>query len=403
MRMRSARAAIGAVAVMAGLAACASTDVTAIGPSAFQPETDEQTLWSDAARIDEELGRQEVVYDDPALEQYLAAVVTRLFPEGLAGQTAPVRVRVLRDPYRNAFALPNGSVYVHGGLLTMVENEAQLATVLGHELAHFTGRHALRRQRTAENRALAMQVVFGVLAVATAATGDANAVRAMLQLGEALSPTLVEVQVNGYSRDLEREADAQGFARVRAAGYDPREAPKVFTALQADASEAGIEEPFVFGSHPRLAERLASYEALLGEGEPAPSGRVAEAEFAAAVERVRLETARQDLEMGRITRARHALERLLAFNPSNARAHLLLGDVWRRDGDPLAARRAYEQAAALDLTFPAPHRELGLLLRSGDDAPAARDALRRFLELAPAAPDRPIIERYLRDLGGAPP
>lgn len=394
-----ATASVWALALLAG---CAATELAPIRGAGFQPDADEQQLWDTARRVDEALRERDALYDDAALETYLDGVMARLAPE-LAGGSGAVHAQVLRDPYLNAFALPNGSIYLHTGLLASIDNEAQLATILAHELVHYSERHAIERQHAAENRALTMQVVFGVLAVAAAgASGDANAARAMLDLGRAVAPTIVAVQVTGYSRDLEREADAQGFDRLVAAGYDPREATKVFALLQADAAESKVEEPFFFGSHPRLAERVESYQALLAD-RPDATGATGAAAYGAAVAQLRLDNARSDIAMGRTERARHAIARHLDTRPQSAPGLFLLGEAARRAGDADAARRAYEAAAAADGAYAPPHRELGLLCRTSGDATGARAAFGRYLALAPAAADRPIIEAYIDEADGGSP
>lgn len=392
-----------ASSALLALVGCASTDLAAIRQPGFQPEADERELWSGSDKLDARLRDRGVLYEDAALQQYLHDVLARLAP-ALGGAAGPLHVAVLRDPYLNAFALPNGSLYVHSGLLASLDNEAQLATVLGHELAHYTDRHALARQRTAQNKATAMQVVFGVLAVAVAASGDANAVRAMLDLGRQVTPALVETQVNGYARDQERAADTRGFELMTAAGYDPVEAVKVFALLQADATDGGIEEPFYFGSHPRLAERQASYEDLLRQ-HAAPGGaarRVGQPEFGAAVAALQIDNAKMDLQMGRANRARRTLERHLVVQPRHAEAIFLLGEAHRRGNDLSAARRAFEHAASVDATLAAPHRELGLLLRAAGDQAGARAAFARYVELAPTAVDRGIVEAYIREAEAQP-
>jgi len=389
-----------AALLLVALAGCASTDPEAIRRTGFQPEEDEQELWSSSAEIDSVLRERGVLYDDPALQQYLDGVLARIAPE-VAGST---RVAVLRDPYLNAFALPNGSIYVHSGMLASIENEAQLATLLGHEVTHYTERHSLARQRLAENRTMAIQVVVGILAVAVAASGDANAVRAMLELGGSVTPSLVETQVSGYSRDLELEADAGGFTLMTAAGYDPREATRIFELLEADAIEAGGEEPFFYGSHPQLSERRESYRALLAQPDTARRAPdpLDQAAFAAAVAGLQLEAARADVAMGRAARARRTLDRHLAFKPDSAPAYFLMGEAYRRDDADDRARAAYERAAELDAAYALPHRELGLLRRAAGEQALARSAFERYLALAPTAADRPIIEAYMTDSGVGP-
>ncbi len=73
------------------------------------------------------------------------------------------KVKVVKDPFLNAFALPDGSIYFHTGLLARMENEAQLATVLGHEIAHFINRDSARQLRHRESRQTTARVVQAVL------------------------------------------------------------------------------------------------------------------------------------------------------------------------------------------------------------------------------------------------
>ena len=133
MALRALRHAVLALACC-GLA-CASTRVEPIKGTGFAPEEDERALWGKARKLDDELAKSRHLLPDVELEAYLDDVVARLL--AVSGSSAPPpRVRVMLDPYANAFALPNGSIYLHTGLLSPMENEAQLAPVLGHELTH---------------------------------------------------------------------------------------------------------------------------------------------------------------------------------------------------------------------------------------------------------------------------
>ena len=187
---------------LGGFIGCASTNVGAIRDDSFTPEQDEQALWQSADALDQYLDQHQVCYQDPQLQAYLEGVVTRLLPY-LGAQSRQVRVHVLKDPFLNAFTLPNGSLYIHTGLLAQMQNEAQLATVLGHELTHFIKRHALKQQHMEHNRLVLANVLAGVIA---ATSGDVNLARAIMDLNGPVTQALVVAQVQGYSRDLEREA-----------------------------------------------------------------------------------------------------------------------------------------------------------------------------------------------------
>src|SRR5713101_6822538 len=159
------------------LAGCASTSVPPIGylGKPFRPEPDERQLWSDAEKEEEKLAKLGKTYDDPLLEDYLSGVAAKLVPDEAqkAGAPAP-RIAVFRDPTLNAFALPNGKVYIHTGLLSRVENEAQLSMILGHELTHVTNRHALMFNRDAQNKQFTAPAIAAPLGVAVAAGTQAG-------------------------------------------------------------------------------------------------------------------------------------------------------------------------------------------------------------------------------------
>ncbi|MDP3123384.1 MAG: M48 family metallopeptidase, partial [Thiobacillus sp.] len=120
----------------------------------------EKSLWQEADEFDRALERAGRVNTDPVLTAYLQGILDRLFPEF----KNRLRVRLLNAQQINAFALPNGSIYVNAGLIARFENEAQLATVLAHEGAHFTHRHSLQQAERLRNTA-AFALVVAMLGV----------------------------------------------------------------------------------------------------------------------------------------------------------------------------------------------------------------------------------------------
>jgi hypothetical protein len=120
-------------------------------------------------------------------------------------------------PY--AFALANGIVVVHASMLMVLENEAQLAAVLGHEIEHSIQEHSWRQMQYHKKKLMALQIGGAV------ATG-----LGYKEIGDVA--TLIGAAVrNGYSRSLENQADRLGLERMVEAGYDPREAPAVWKAM----------------------------------------------------------------------------------------------------------------------------------------------------------------------------
>jgi hypothetical protein len=144
-----------------------------------------------------------------------------------------LHVHLLNAQHINAFALPNGSVYVNAGLIARFQNEARLATVMAHEGAHFTHRYSLQQAEQAKN-ASAFALVVAMLGVPL--VGDLVAFSSMF----------------GYSQEHEHHADEIGYQWL-ATGYDPRESVRTFEQLLAEIrATADIQEPF-FCQSPQAA------------------------------------------------------------------------------------------------------------------------------------------------------
>lgn len=373
---------------------CASTSLTPIGKGTFAHEADERRLWTRSEEEQRRLDTSGLVYQDAALDAYLEGVLERLRPPDVSPNVLPVRIRVLRNPLLNAFAYPTGAVYVHTGILARLDNEAQLATLLAHELTHATHRHAVARVRAVQNKTAFISTV-NVMAAPFGAIG------AVVQL---IGMVGTIASVYGYSQEQEAEADRVGLALVVRAGYDAREAPKIFAHLKQWVEDEKKPEPFFFGTHPRLEERIASYAALLqGEFREAATrgGETREPEFLARTQPVILENASLDLQGGRFVQARKGLRKYLALAPGDAPAYYYLGESHRRANDSAeraAAVENYQIAIAHDPAYAPPYRGLGTLHYQAGEYAEAREAFRRYLDLAPAANDRAFIEEILAKL-----
>lgn len=391
---------LGILAVLAaGGVGCQTVDLPSMAvspPGRFVPEEDERRLWNRAREVQDRIQRSGALYGDPALTEYLNTVARRMAPAFMAQADLSVEVRILKNPSLNAFTLPNGAIYIHSGLLARMENEAQLATLLGHEMAHVIHRHPVRHLRDLENKTGAL-ATFGAL-VAPLAGGFGPLLYAVGALGMAAA-------VTGYAQEMETEADREGLAMMMTAGYDPQEATKLFLYLKEWVQEEKKPEPFFFSSHPRLAERIESYQALLGGLPPAPPRspppRVGEEEFRARTHGLLLDNAEMDLYAGRFLQARRSLHAVLARRPRDARAHYSLAESYRRQGgteERVEAFRFYQAAIALDAGFADPHRGLGVLYHQEGKAAEAARALERYLELAPEAVDRAHVRSLLEEV-----
>jgi predicted Zn-dependent protease len=418
---------IATVLIASVLAACASTKLPPMGAGGkpFKPESDERAIWAKAEKEEETLRKKVKSYDDPMMEEYLSRIGDKLLPEDVRAAGGPgFRFGVMSEPTLNAFAMPNGRIYVHTGLLSSLDNEAQLATILGHEMTHVTHRHAVRFERDARNKqigftALAIAASIGAAAAAGSRSkaGDpvgaaviGQAANAILGLGLSLA---FAASVTGYGRDLEREADAEGLDRLAKAGYDPREAPKVFELLKKESRDRGSMETFFFGSHPKLQERIDTTRQLVATkyatAAAAPTSVRDTEDFSLRMRSVVRENAYLDIRAGRFDVAEKQLDRVFAITPKDPMVHLYYGDLYRlrsqraktlpeKDDFAKRALESYERTTALDPQLPDPYRQLGFLYYQQKDKAQARESFQRYLALKPDATDARRIKEYIVEL-----
>ncbi len=221
-------------------------------------------------------------YDQRTLEAYVNDIGQRLLAVShlrRAEASAEVRAtpftfRVLDSPVINAFALPGGYIYVTRGLLANVENEAQLAVVLGHEIAHVARQHSARQAFEAQRSQVGLMA--GAI-LGQAVLGGSAAENIMNVGGQGLQ--LLQLK---YGRDDETEADALGVEYATLAGYRAEEGSDFFTSLKRLSQSSGSTLPEFLSSHPDPGNREVRVRQLAQEWAArasTPPTLVREAEF----------------------------------------------------------------------------------------------------------------------------
>lgn len=339
---------------------------------------DEARLWYAADELDRTLQNKGVVYVDENLNRYLQSLAGTLYPE-FAGT---VKLHALDAPELNAFALPNGSVYLNLGLIARMENEAQLATVIAHELSHYKFQHGLKQRHAADTAAVAGWAVT-------------------IFTGIPLSGQLVALgAMSGYSQEAEREADREGFKRISAHGYAPAESVRVFEIMRAEAKALGTNDPWLYSSHPRLTERIETMKSLVSQHAVA-SGRRYSDRFAAATTGLRARLLEKYLAAHQYKQLIHVLEDSAIRHRYPAHAEYYLGEAYRQraeEGDSDKAQAAYLNAIEKAPRFAPAYRALGIMrMQQGANSEALR-YFESYLELEPDAADIKYIQLYKRRL-----
>ena len=163
---------------------------------------------------------------------------------------------LVADKQVNAFCMPGGKIVVYEGLLPVTQDEASLAIVLGHEIAHAVAYHSAEQQQTENKRQIIGQVAGSVLSAAGMGTNTASTLSSLYGLGSQMA-TLK------YSRNHETEADRIGLVFAAMAGYDPNVALTFWQRMAANSS--GGSTPTWMSTHPSDAQRIADIQKFLPE------------------------------------------------------------------------------------------------------------------------------------------
>jgi len=385
------KVAIG-VLIMLGSASCATTDLPPVGETeAFQLHSDEKRIWNRSAEEQAKLDKSNYIYEDPTLTAYVNEVAQNIIPENIKGKGLIFQIKIIKNPLLNAFAYPNGVIYVHTGLLSKMENEAQLAALLGHEMTHVTHRHAIENFRSVKNTT----AVFATIQMASVPFG------AYGSLANVLGAVGATAAITGYSRELETEADRVGLELLVKAGYDPQEAPRLFIYLKKDVEEQKIKEPFFFGTHPRLQERIDNYSLYIKTNYADVKGIKNTQKFMQIISPLLIDNAMLDLSMGRFGSAQNGIERFLQTDFQNARAHYCLGELFRQrneEADGEKAIKEYGLSVTYDPSYPDPHKGAGLIYYKQGLKQAAKAEFEKYLFLSPNADDAGYIKKYLNEM-----
>ncbi len=234
----------------AGLAAgpmgCARNPVTGKSELALVSESQEIQMGQQGAKeVEQSIGH----YRDPALNAYFAEIGKRMAAQS-ERPNLPWEFHVVDDAAVNAFAIPGGFIYVTRGLLAAIDNEAELAGVIGHEIAHVTHRHSVQQI----SKSQLAQLGLGIGSILSSDIAKFGQIA-----GAGLSLLFLK-----YGRDAENQADESGFRYALGQRYDVREMPHVFETLArlSEASGAG-KLPEWLSTHPDPGNRIERIEKML--------------------------------------------------------------------------------------------------------------------------------------------
>lgn len=368
----------------AGRAALAQTKPATewIAPPRFsRPElaSEEGGLWAIMDREERNLRRSPFLIRDAGLNDYVRDIACRLGGE----HCSDVRVYIVNTPMFNASMAPNGMMQVWSGLLLRMENEAQLAAVIGHEIGHYLEKHTLERLRDVRgaSAAAAFLSVFG--------------------LAGAIGQLALAAGLLSYSRDQETRADRIGSILMHRAGYDPAEAARVWDNLlqEVKAGPDAVTSTRIFATHPGIEERQ---QTLTDLAKAMPGGNAPVEVWDQHLRPYRLLWLQEEIKRGRYDESIALFTRMAGSGRDRAQILFARGEAYRLRGrteDLDLALADLQAAAALGGEPAETHRSMGYVYRRRQQPALARASLARYLEMAPAAPDSALVKSILEELG----
>jgi len=335
---------------------------------ALESDSDEAGLAMQVARAEDDIRNSAALIRDTALNDYVRDIACRVAAAACPG----LRVYLVTMPGMDVSALPNGALVISSGALLRTGNEAELAHLLAHEIAHYLHKDPLHRF----HRMLDTSGVVAVLGVAASGIG-------MGFVGTPASMAALGARY-GYSRGEEETAQRNGLELAVAAGYDPDAAAAIWRKADEDyLKRHPAEDP---EAH---LKKLAS--GISPRASRSPGSERHAAIVAPFLRRWVEDEFRQDKDMvGLFTRL---------SNDGGALFRYGLGEAYRKRGGPgdmALAEAAYRAALASPDAPPIAWRGLGLMAMQTGDQAAARTAFAQYREASPDADDKAMIDYYLK-------
>ena len=308
---------------------------------------------------------------DPALVSYVQSVGAKVAAQ--SDRDLPYEFVVVNDSSLNAWALPGGKIGINRGLLVAMQDEAELASVLGHEVVHAAAGHTSNRLAKGQLGQLGVAILGAVL-------DDPGARELAVAAGGLVNAGVMA----SFSRQDELEADRFGIEYMARAGYDPQGAVRLQQTFLAK-SKGGGGVP-LFASHPPSADRVEANQRIAAQY---AAGKVGKAEYRRATANLRAAQpaydaydkgvkalsekdfesarvqaqaaiakeprenlfyelkARAHLGLGQLTQARTAIDRAIARNPEFFGHQIISARIYNEAGDAQGARAAYERSQEL--------------------------------------------------------
>ena len=380
----------------------------------YVPLEEEQWAIEQANLYHHEFTEQGLLYGDEAISAYLDEVESKLLSQHPAFQDF-MRLFVLKSPSPNAFALPNGNIYIHAGLFTTLQSEDQFAAIAAHEVAHIIERHSVKAVISNKNKLIGSHIV-------DFATGGFG----LVYFGTYAS-------IMNYSREQEEEADEVGIALLSDSSYQPQAMLEAFQSLSNYPELKNVKNS-VYSSHPSFKARIATLQAMV-QATPAldKHGETQNPEFISVKARMMEDSLKTRLRNQEFNLALTIVDQADLFFDDAIKVKFYRGEVYRgfarfpekaareyhwiqtgkdkadktteekfvkdQPANLAAAIQYYELSAHADPPYAKAFRRLGEIAQEQGHNQQALQYFTQYLELSPDARDRRYVEYAMDRLG----
>ena len=366
------------------LSGCAVNPVTGKSELAFYNMSEQEEVSLGSKAFPEAIQRMQGEYHDQRLKEYVTAIGMRL---ALVSHRPHLSYtfKVVNDSSPNAFAMPGGNIAITRGLLVALENESQLAAVLGHELGHVTARHSMQNLQ----RGILLNIGLQILSYQSSGTSYSGAAQQAGQIAGSILDS-------SYSREQEREADQLGIDYMVKAQYSPKGAVELqeFLARKSGEGEAQWLQG-LFRTHPFSRERMRDNQYYIDSryswamnNEAYVSG---DGDFKRAMAPLmKTSEAYADYDKGRekergrdMAGAIAMYEQAVRKAPAQGLLHNALGMAYLKNDNHAEAKKRLIKAVQLDGEYFESHFGLGYLYLKENNPVLAKEHLEKSMKLMP--------------------
>lgn len=361
-------------------------------PTNYTPESDpsanvdELGLWMHVNKLEKNTVTSGSLIKDEKVNAYVKKVFCKVSPE----YCNEIRIYIIHAPFFNASMYPNGMMHIWTGALLRIQNEAQLASLIGHELAHYLRRHTY----TAMERAITYSGTRAWAGILLGAAGLGN-INSLLQLG-------LQSNFFSYGRNAEREADGYGLVLMTRAGYDPESSSNLWQRLNETSNKNIINSIIFYNTHPSSKERERELRRL-SRVIPTTNKKVrGKNEYIKGIESLVPLLFSDEIKYGKFESSMKLFDKLIEDEFYVPYSYFAIAEFYRTSEKERDLNKAienyriseqYDPHAVKDL-----YKSIGLTQYSINKKEKAKKSFQKYLDLNPKASDAEFIKMYMEEL-----